>query len=341
MNKLIINGIVQSYNHLNKFITYWKREAALFFEGAEKKLEIIVDKSLQPLTARPDGFWKEIVAKCEATILSQVENDKMKAFLLSESSLFVWDDRILMLTCGQTKLIQSAKYFVEELGANHVDCLFFQRKNEYRAQLQPSDFLEDVKNLMEDFDGETVRFGKLHSHHTQLFHTTKSYRPLDSDCTCELLMYDMEKPVIDFLTREDLDVVQVRDFFQLEKIFPDFQLDDFVFKPYGYSLNGIRGEDYLTIHVTPQEKSPYVSFETNISISSETRELLNHFLEILRPFSFDVMTFNCTTELDFGNTYIKSIHVKDSLSIGYEVDFRYFNKKSKVPEKAYRYTELD
>ncbi len=313
----------------------------MFFEGAEKKLEIIVDKSLQPLTNRPDSFWKEIVAKCEATILSQIENSKMKAFLLSESSLFVWDDRILMLTCGQTKLIQSAKFFVNELGADHVDCLFFQRKNEYRAQLQPSDFLEDAKNLMKDFDGEVVRFGKLHSHHTQLFYTTKEYSPIDSDCTCELLMYDMAPEVIGFLTREDLTIAQIRDFFQLGKIFPDFELDDFVFKPYGYSLNGIRGEDYLTIHVTPQEKSPYVSFETNIKLCSETRVFLNHFLEILKPFSFDVMTFNCTTELDFGNTYMKTIHVKDSLKIGYEVDFRYFNKRSEAPEKMYRYKELD
>ncbi len=313
----------------------------MFFEGAEKKLEIIVNDSLRPLTKLKDEFWKELVAKCEATILSQVENTELKAFLLSESSLFVWDDRILMLTCGQTKLIESAKHFVKELGVDNVDCLFFQRKNEYRAQLQASDFLKDAQNLMQDFDGETLRFGKLHSHHTQLFHTTKRYSPEEGDSTCELLMYDMDSQVIDFLTREDLTAQQIRDFFQLGRLFPDFQLDDFVFKPYGYSLNGIRGEDYLTIHVTPQEKSPYVSFETNIKICSETRDFLNHFLEILKPFSFDVMTFNCTTDLDFGQTYMKTIHVKDTLSIGYEIDFRYFNKKQEVPEKMYRYKELD
>ncbi len=281
------------------------------------------------------------MAKCEATILSQIENSELKAFLLSESSLFVWDDRILMLTCGQTKLIQSAKYFVSELGAENVECLFFQRKNEYRAQLQPSDFLQDAQNLMQDFDGETLRLGKLHSHHTQLFHTTKPYSPDKTDTTCELLMYDMAPQVIQFLTREDLNATQIRDFFRLGKLFPDFTLDDFVFKPYGYSLNGIRGEDYLTIHVTPQEKSPYVSFETNIKLCSQTRDFLNHFLEILMPGSFDVMTFNCATELDFGNTYMKTIHVKDTLSIGYEVEFRYFNKKQEIPEKIYKYKELD
>ena len=313
----------------------------MFFEGAEKKLEIIVNESLRPLTKKSDAFWKDLVDKCEATILSQIENSELKAFLLSESSLFVWDDRILMLTCGQTKLIQSAKYFVSELGAENVECLFFQRKNEYRAQLQPSDFLQDAQNLMQDFDGETLRLGKLHSHHTQMFHTTKPYSPEATDTTCELLMYDMAPQVIEFLTREDLDAKQIRDFFQLGKLFPDFTLDDFVFKPYGYSLNGIRGEDYLTIHVTPQEKSPYVSFETNIKLCSETRDFLNHFLEILMPFSFDVLTFNCTTELDFGQTYMKTIHVKDKLSIGYEVEFKYFNKKSVEPERMYKYKELD
>jgi len=313
----------------------------LFFEGAEKKLEIIVNKSLQPLTNIGDNFWTKLVTKCEATILSNVQNSKMKAFLLSESSLFIWDDRILMLTCGQTKLIQSAKFFINELGSDNIDCLFFQRKNEYRAQLQPSDFLRDAQNLMKDFDGETLRFGKLHSHHTQLFHTTKKYAPEQRDRTCELLMYDMEASILEFLTHEDLETSQIRDFFQVVKLFPDFQFDDFAFKPYGYSLNGIRGEDYLTIHVTPQEKSPYVSFETNIKLCSDTRNLLNHFLGVLRPLSFDVMTFNCTTDFDFGQTYMKTIHVKDTLSIGYEIDFKYFNKKQEKPEKMYRYKELD
>ena len=312
----------------------------MFFEGAEKKLEIMVSKKHQPLTDKPRAFWEELVDRCEATILSSVENDKMKSFLLSESSLFVWDDRILMLTCGQTKLIKSALHFISHVGAEEVECLFFQRKNEYRSHLQPSDFIEDAKTLSKIFDGTALRLGKMHSHHTQLFHTTKAYQAEESDKTCELLMYDMSPEVISFLTREDLSKEEIREFFGLGELFSEFELDDFVFKPYGYSLNGIRGEDYMTIHVTPQETSPYVSFETNLKICKKSQVILHHFIERLRPRSFDVMTFNCPTEFDFGQSYMKTIHVEDDLNIGYNVHFRYYNKKLNEPEKVYRYKEL-
>lgn len=312
----------------------------MFFEGAEKKLEIIVKENLFPLHQKEESFWQELVAKCEATILSSIRNEKLAAYLLSESSLFVWDDRILMLTCGQTKLIESAKHFMSLVGEENVDCLFFQRKNEIRSHLQPTDFIEDAKTLQGLIGGEALRLGKMHSHHTQLFHTTKEYKPVDGDRTCELLMYDMEPEVIKFLTREDLTKEEIRNFFKWSEILPGFEIDDFVFRPYGYSLNGIRGEDYFTVHVTPQETSPYVSFETNLKICEKSQVLLKKILDVLKPFSFDVMTFNCSTEFDFGGDYMKTIHIQDKLEIGYELHFRYFNKKSEVPGKVYRYKEL-
>lgn len=312
----------------------------MFFEGAEKKLEIIVKENLFPLHQRSEDFWKELVSKCEATILSSVRNEKVAAYLLSESSLFVWDDRLLMLTCGQTKLIESAKFFIDTVGEENVDCLFFQRKNEIRSHLQPTDFIEDAKTLQELIGGEAIRLGKMHSHHTQLFYTTRNYEAKEADRTCELLMYDMDPEVISFLTREDLSKEEVRNFFQFESILPDFELDDFVFNPYGYSLNGIRGEDYFTVHVTPQETAPYISFETNLKICEKSQVLLHQILEILQPFSFDVMTFNCSTEFDFGTTYMKTIHVQDKLDMGYDVHFRYYNRKMEEPEKVYRYREL-
>lgn len=312
----------------------------MFFEGAEKKLEIIVKENLFPLHQKSEDFWKELVAKCEATILSSVRNEKLAAYLLSESSLFVWDDRILMLTCGQTKLIESAKFFIDHVGVENVDCLFFQRKNEIRSHLQPTDFIEDAKTLQNLIGGEAIRLGKMHSHHTQLFYSNMPYQPPKGDRTCELLMYDMDPEVIAFLTREDLTREEIRSFFKLEEILPDFELDDFVFKPYGYSLNGIRGEDYFTIHVTPQETSPYVSFETNLQICEKSQVLLRKILDVLLPFSFDVMTFNCSTEFDFGCTYVKTIHVQDKLDVGYDLHFRYYNRKTEEPEKVYRYREL-
>lgn len=313
----------------------------MFFEGAEKKIEIIVSRDIAPLTEKPRAFWESLVSKCEATILSDISNSEVHAYLLSESSLFVWSDRILMLTCGQTKLVESAEFFIKTFGAANIEGLFFQRKNEYRSQLQPSDFRDDVMRLGEIVDGEVVRFGKLHSHHTLLFHSSKKIEDSQEDKTTELLMYDMAPEVIEFLTNESLSKEALRNFFKLENVFEGFEFDDFVFKPYGYSLNGIKDGQYLTVHVTPQDTCPYVSFETNLLICEKSQIILQHFIEVLKPGSFDVLNFNCRTELSFGSTYTKTIHVQDSLSIPYDVDFYYFNKQQEQPEKIYRYSKVE
>ncbi len=78
------------------------------FEGSEKKLEIIFNSDTNLLKAE-QSVWDAVVKKANATILSMIENDQQKAFLLSESSLFVWSDRILLITCGQTSLISSVQ----------------------------------------------------------------------------------------------------------------------------------------------------------------------------------------------------------------------------------------
>ena len=146
---------------------------------------------------------------------------------------------------------------------------------------------------------------------------------------------------MNFLTTENLSTADVRRFFELDFLFSDFTFDDFIFTPYGYSLNGINGPEYLTIHVTPQEGSPYVSFETNCAISKNPNIVLKHFIEILKPGSFDVLNFNGDSKLDLGKEYNLTVHIRDRLSINYEVDFRYFNKKQVIPEKMFRYKSVE
>jgi len=86
---------------------------------------------------------------------------------------------------------------------------------------------------------------------------------------------------------------------------PEMKMDDFLFSPSGYSMNGIMKEDmvkkldssenlespgkgrdpsFVTIHVTPQPSCSYASFETN-SLSAST-QLIRQVLEIFNPEKF-------------------------------------------------------
>ena len=307
----------------------------MFFEGSEKKVEIILSPNQPSLFDIEESFWHELVKRCNATILSEIKNEKVHAYLLSESSLFVWKDYILMLTCGETKLIDSALFFVEKFGKENIDSLIFQRKNEYRSHLQPTQFLDDVHQLRKNFEGKALRFGKIHGHYNLLFHLDRPFTPSENDTTTEFLLYDISKETSSFLTRENLKPKDIRDFFNLEEILPGFKIDDHVFKPYGYSLNAIKDNFYYTIHVTPQETSPYVSFETNLNLCEKTEGILHHFLEVFKPGSFDLVRFNTERDFDFGKPYIQTAHNKETLTCGYEVDYRYYYKENEGPVKPH------
>ena len=276
------------------------------------------------------SFWCGIVELCEATILSEIKNEKLHAYLLSESSLFVWSDRVLMLTCGETKLARSALRLIKEFGTDEIDCLTYQRKNEYRSELQSSHFDEDVRAFQEVINGKALRFGKLHGHYNLLFHTLNKLTTED-DTTTELLMYHIDPKISEMLTTKGLSSLVIRDFFNLNKVFPDFIIDDYVFDPYGYSLNAIKGHLYFTIHVTPQVSSPYVSFETNMLLEQEG--ILKHFIDLLKPDSFDVVSFNELASLELKNQYVQTCYQADQLECGFDVHFKTFQREELKADK--------
>ncbi|MEZ6189114.1 MAG: hypothetical protein R3F62_29460 [Planctomycetota bacterium] len=43
--------------------------------------------------------WERVVEAARAQILSQISTSQCDAYLLSESSLFVYDDRFALITC--------------------------------------------------------------------------------------------------------------------------------------------------------------------------------------------------------------------------------------------------
>ncbi|SCU87316.1 LAME_0D09604g1_1 [Lachancea meyersii CBS 8951] len=79
------------------------------FEGPEKLLEIWFYKSARSVpdqnkTLRSIEFstWVRLLELVKCQVLSMKQTDKMNAFLLSESSLFVFDHKLTLKTCGTT-----------------------------------------------------------------------------------------------------------------------------------------------------------------------------------------------------------------------------------------------
>ncbi|MEQ1664226.1 MAG: adenosylmethionine decarboxylase [Bdellovibrionales bacterium] len=299
------------------------------FEGAEKKLELVVREGVS-LFSWPEQRFFDLVEAAGTKILSKIENSQCKAYLLSESSLFVWDDRITMITCGQTTLVNAALKFQEFLPVEDIDALVFERKNEYFPQYQKTDFYSDIKTLNNQMKGKAYRFGDTDEHYMMIFHSDKIYRPRKDDTTLEILMYGLTGKAREIFNTPGVSAKEIREATQMDKIFPEFQVDDYAFSPIGYSLNAIRDSQYFTIHVTPQDASPYVSFETNLPSRSEVKKTLNAVLEVFRPRSFDVVFFDTrnTPEKIEVPGYYRLSQARQKLACGYAVSFGHFSEQS-------------
>lgn len=106
----------------------------------------------------------------------------------------------------------------------------------------------------------------------------------------------------------------------IDKIFPSMDIDDFLFDPCGYSMNGILKNvstytssiadrpskrlilhslqdkldyglgEYMTIHITPEPEFSYVSFETNVPLPTYL-DLIKTVLDLFLPGKFTLTVF--------------------------------------------------
>ena len=301
----------------------------MFFEGSEKKLEIVFSSNCVDLRQRD---WSPVVAKAGAQILSKISSPHCDAYLLSESSLFVWDHRLTMITCGKTTLIHTAIDLFRDYGPENVESFIFQRKNEFFGHQQKSDIFTDLELLSKHIPGRAYRFGDANEHHLFLFHLNKNFNPMLSDQTLEILMYEIQGEASQIFTETPQQPEKIQKLLDFQGPLKGFQIDSHIFKPMGYSCNALKGNEYFTIHVTPQEISPYVSFETNI-IPEET-PFIHTIIETFQPKSFDLVSFKPTMDLlsDVSN-YQMINNVNEEIS-GYHVNFASYYKPPSEPKKA-------
>ena len=304
-----------------------------FFEGPEKKYEIIMHENASSLRDLGASFWQKNVELACAQVITAISNNVCDAYLLSESSLFVYDDRAIMITCGETTLAKSLVYILKNVDKNDIAMVFYERKNHHFPERQKYQFDEDCKYISEHIPVNVFCFGDAKDNHVHLLHMDKPYSAPQQDVTLEILMHGIGENAAKFFEKKyDSNRSSFYEKTGIDKIFQGFKVDDFFFDPQGYSLNAIKDDDYYTIHVTPQKTGAYVSFETNASLKTqdEITEVAKKVLDIFRPETFDVVFF-CNGEA-CAVPHIDNIHYKnlqDSIETfcGYTVTFQTYTKK--------------
>jgi S-adenosylmethionine decarboxylase len=311
----------------------------LFFEGPEKKLELVISKTSASLRQKGDAFWKGIVEASRAQVLSKLSNESCDAYLLSESSLFVYDDHLVMITCGRTTLVQAALEILKEIPLAEVESFIYERKNEHFPQYQPSSFYDDIRLLKEVVPGKAYRFGDEDGHHVLLFHMDKPYVPESNDVTLEILMHGLDERASALFgqgPKHRLERIHAET--GIREIFPDFKVDDYLFEPYGYSLNALYKEEYYTIHVTPQVYGSYASFEANrfFKDQKELEKTITRVIDIFRPKSYDIFLFQGPKLPKFlGESYELKEEIFQKLGCGYPVMFHHYFQMQNEPKPAF------
>jgi len=116
------------------------------FEGPEKRLEIVFRPKNHDSAVPSRGLrlitksdWQAMCTVARCNIISQTSNQFFDSFVLSESSLFVYPNMVMIKTCGTTALLQAIAKILEygERYNLEVAQVLYSRKNFLYPTVQP------------------------------------------------------------------------------------------------------------------------------------------------------------------------------------------------------------
>jgi S-adenosylmethionine decarboxylase len=316
------------------------RDYTGMFEGPEKNLEVVfrkiddehIDSTVGELCGTESvgpiqrvGLRRLhrddldlICSRARCTILSSISNQYLDAYVLSESSLFVYPYMLVLKTCGTTTLLRCIATLIDlgrKLGLE-IDWVGYSRKNfnfpgdqafPHQSFHQELDYLYGHRNLCERLDGNGYTLGPVNGDHWFVFVADQTIRSksleIDTDRVLNIMMFDIDESVSKLffyehyernVDGEDKDD-EVRRISReqtatsgINALCPGAIIDPRAFEPCGYSMNAALFRSYTTIHITPESGSSYVSFETNQKVASY-KSLISNVIRTFRPKRF-VMT---------------------------------------------------
>jgi len=254
-------------------------ETITTFEGPEKRLSLIFDKNIR--TDRSSAVWSSIAESCGAIILSRISTPCLDGYLLSQSSLFVWDNRLVILTCGRGKLIRAIDEIFTHLGKEGLTSLSYQRKSLLFPDLQESDFEKEAAYVKKRVNGSSRRMGPADRNHIHIFLS----HPTDNSSLApefsQLMMYGLNRDALKLFSKKEGTPDQVLKKSGLPALFPGMAWDSRLFDPCGFSTNGLLDDSYLTLHITPEAKGSYAGLESNLDarlVTGKIHKLINHMM---------------------------------------------------------------
>ncbi|KAI0510447.1 hypothetical protein KFK09_011049 [Dendrobium nobile] len=275
------------------------------FEGFEKRLELHFFGD-DPMGLRRLSFktLDHILAAVQCRVVSAVGNAHFDAYVLSESSLFLYPDKLVIKTCGTTGLLHSVPLLLHHaaaLGLKLLRCKYTRGSFIFpNAQLSPhTSFKEEVffleKNLPASLRHRKARVLPSHSSRHKWHVYSASSKADDftgGPITVEVCMTELDRTVADRFFRwpgeagmsgHEAGREMTRRAGIADAAGPRAFICEFAFDPCGYSMNGLHADRYSTIHVTPEEGYSYASYECVLTEESEIQTLLNKVNAVFRP----------------------------------------------------------
>lgn len=294
---------IQSQSQIKSQIQNYKQDDSVF-EGVEKRIELIFNNDTlftESLRSMADEDIKDILDAAKCSILVKNSRALFDAYILSESSLFIYDDKIIILTCGTTSLLLSVPIIIQkatQLGLSCNGCQFtrgdylFPDKQNYphTSFEEECDYLnKHVPKLEYKFISNNNNF-KMYANSKYIWRTH-----IDKD---DFIRFDKTVYFNISLSPHYIDDIRMA----LHKYIDAY--NDYVFTPCGYSLNAYKDSGYITIHVTPQSNCSYVSIES-YNVNGVNTQLFHD--KIYSIFHYNEID----TKLNINN--YKRIDYKDSL----------------------------
>ncbi|KAG6428091.1 hypothetical protein SASPL_112340 [Salvia splendens] len=283
--------------------------AASGFEGFEKRLELRFSGSPCKKGLRCLDFSKieKVLHAVQCTVVSAVGNTHFDSYVLSESSLFVYPTKIIIKTCGTTQLLKSVRPLVDHastLGLTVRGCSYTRGTFIFpAAQPYPHTTFKDEVLYLEENLPKTLSIKKaavmtsksLHKWH--VFTACADNYKDDGLFTVEICMTDLD-PVLarNFFRRfndartGDSAGQEMTDAAGIRSVNRNALICDYAFDPCGYSMNGIDGSRYSTVHVTPEDGFSYASFESVYATREEFVEALQKVVKVFHPGAMSVST---------------------------------------------------